>query len=41
LPERLLAKAATDALSGAVLTRAGNRLTIPLEPMRMRLVWVE
>jgi hypothetical protein len=35
------AKAATDALSGEALTCAGSRLTVPLEPMRMRLVLVE
>ena len=35
------AKAARDALSGEALTYAGGQLTLPLPPMRMRLVWAE
>ena len=35
------AKAPRDALSGAALTYADGRLTVPLQPMRMRLVWVD
>ena len=34
----LAAPAATDALSGESLDCAGGRLTVPLQPMRMRLV---
>jgi len=35
------AKAARDALSGETLSCSGGRLTVPLQPMRMRLVLVE
>jgi len=35
------AKTATDALSGQAIQCVAGRLTIPLQPMRMRLVWVE
>jgi len=35
------AKTTTDALSGEALKCTGGRLTVPLQPMRMRLVWVE
>ena len=35
------AKAVTDALSGEALKCADGKLTVPLQPMRMRLVWVE
>jgi hypothetical protein len=35
------AKAATDALSKVPLKFADGRVTVPLDPMRMRLVWVE
>jgi hypothetical protein len=38
LPASVKAK---DALSGEALNFAGGRLTVPLAPMRMRLVWVE
>lgn len=34
-------KNAKDALTGETLTYSDGRLTVPLEPMRMRLVWVE
>ncbi|NUQ64665.1 MAG: hypothetical protein HUU20_19560 [Pirellulales bacterium] len=34
-------KAARDALSGETLTLAGGRLTVPLKPLRMRLVRVD
>ena len=32
---------AKDALTGEALTLEGDRLTVPLPPMRMRMVWVE
>jgi hypothetical protein len=35
------AKSATDALSRETLSYAGGKVTVPLQPMRMRLVWVE
>jgi len=35
------AKAATDALSREALRCADGKLTVPLQPMRMRMVWVE
>jgi len=35
------AKSATDALSGEQLKYANGKLIVPLQPMRMRLVWVE
>jgi hypothetical protein len=35
------AKTATDALSREALKCADGKLTVPLQPMRMRLVWVE
>jgi len=31
----------SDALSHEALTSAGNRLRVPLAPMRMRMIWVE
>ena len=34
------AKAATDALSREVLKCADGKLTVPLQPMRMRLVFI-
>ncbi len=34
-------RGAKDALSGEALPCADGRLTVPLEPMRMRMVWVE
>ena len=34
-------KGAKDALSAEELGYSDGRLTVPLEPMRMRLVWVE
>ncbi len=37
----LAPQAARDALSGEALPYGDGRLTVPLEPMRMRLVWVE
>jgi len=35
------AKSATDALTREALTFANGRIAVPLEPMRMRLVWVD
>lgn len=35
------AKTASDALSGEVLKCADGKLAVPLQPMRMRMVWVE
>ncbi len=35
------AKTATDALTREALSCAGGKLVVPLQPMRMRLVWVE
>ncbi|MBI5821520.1 MAG: hypothetical protein HZA88_21335 [Verrucomicrobia bacterium] len=35
------AKTATDALSRETLSCADGKLTVPLQPMRMRMVWVE
>ncbi len=35
------AKTATDALTREALSCADGKLTVPLQPMRMRMVWVE
>ncbi|MFA5190280.1 MAG: glycoside hydrolase domain-containing protein [Verrucomicrobiia bacterium] len=35
------AKTATDALSREKLSCSNGKLTVPLQPMRMRMVWVE
>ncbi|HNX35382.1 MAG TPA: DUF6067 family protein [Kiritimatiellia bacterium] len=42
-PARLGTKARTarDALSNARLSLAGGNIAVPLDPMRMRLVWIE
>ncbi len=37
----IAAPAATDALSGELLDCADGRLTVPLQPMRMRLVRIK
>jgi hypothetical protein len=37
----LTPKAARDALSGEEMACGDGRVTVPLPPMRMRLVWVE